>query len=245
VRSYPAVERHRFVWLWMGDPALADPTTIPDMHWNHDPAWAGDGKTIRVKCDYRLVVDNLMDLTHETFVHSSSIGNEAVAEAPFDVTHGEKTATVTRWMRGIDAPSFWASQLGKPGPVDRWQIIRFEAPCTIVLDVGVAPVGTGALKGDRSQGVNNRVLNTISPSTGTSCMYFWSLVRNHHLRDQTLTMQLKQANARIFEEDRAVLEAQQQAIDARPGQALKNLNIDAGSLWSRRLIDGMVARERG
>src|SRR4029450_6696149 len=24
VRSYPAVQRHRFVWVWMGDPALAD-----------------------------------------------------------------------------------------------------------------------------------------------------------------------------------------------------------------------------
>ena len=69
VRSYPVVERHRFIWLWMGDPALADPALVPDMHWNDDPAWAGDGKTIHVKCDYRLVVDNLMDLTHETFVH--------------------------------------------------------------------------------------------------------------------------------------------------------------------------------
>ena len=65
------VERHRFVWLWMGDPALADPALVPDLHWNDDPAWAGDGKTIHVKCDYRLVVDNLMDLTHETFVHGS------------------------------------------------------------------------------------------------------------------------------------------------------------------------------
>jgi phenylpropionate dioxygenase-like ring-hydroxylating dioxygenase large terminal subunit len=31
---------------------------------------------------------------------------------------------------------------------------------------------------------------------------------------------------------------------ADPGQALRNLNIDAGSLWARRLIDGMLARER-
>ena len=37
VRSYPVVERHRFVWLWMGDPALADPALVPDMHWNDDP----------------------------------------------------------------------------------------------------------------------------------------------------------------------------------------------------------------
>ena len=71
---------------------------------------AGDGKTIHVKCDYRLVVDNLMDLTHETFVHGGSIGNDAVAEAPFDVIHGDKTVTVTRWMRGIEAPPFWAER---------------------------------------------------------------------------------------------------------------------------------------
>lgn len=115
VRAYPVVERHRFIWLWMGDPALADPALVPDMHWNHDPAWAGDGKTIHVKCDYRLVVDNLMDLTHETFVHGSSIGNDAVAEAPFDVTHGEKIVTVTRWMKGIQAPPFFIKLLQKRG----------------------------------------------------------------------------------------------------------------------------------
>jgi len=109
VRAYPVVERHRFVWLWMGDPAMADPALVPDMHWNDDPAWTGDGKTIHVKCNYRLVVDNLMDLTHETFVHGGSIGNEAVAEAPFDVAHGDKTVTVTRWMRGIEAPRFGPS----------------------------------------------------------------------------------------------------------------------------------------
>ncbi|MGY3581147.1 phenylpropionate dioxygenase-like ring-hydroxylating dioxygenase large terminal subunit [Bradyrhizobium sp. USDA 4504] len=117
VRAYPVVERDRFVWLWMGDPALADPGMVPDMHWNDDPAWAGDGDTIHLKCDYRLVVDNLMDLTHETFVHGASIGNDAITEAPFDVTHGEKTATVTRWMKGIAAPPFWAKQLtwsGRP-----------------------------------------------------------------------------------------------------------------------------------
>ena len=39
-------ERHRFVWVWPGDPLQADPALIPDLHWNHDPAWAADGKLI-------------------------------------------------------------------------------------------------------------------------------------------------------------------------------------------------------
>ncbi len=243
VRSYPVAEKHRFIWVWPGDPALADPATIPDLHWNQDPDWAGDGGTIHVKCDYRLVLDNLMDLTHETYVHGSSIGNSAVAEAPFETTHSERTVTVTRWMEGIEPPPFWAGQLGKPGPVDRWQIIRFEQPCTIAIDVGVAPAGTGAPGGDRSQGVNGYVLNTITPETDGTCHYFWAFARNYRLADQALTTQLREGVSSIFKEDEEILEAQQIAMEANPGRVFYNLNIDSGSMWARRLIDRAIAAE--
>lgn len=243
VRAYPVVEKHRLAWVWPGDPARADPASVPDLHCNSDPAWEGDGATLFAKCDYRLIIDNLMDLTHETFVHATSIGHKAIAETAPATTHDEGSVTVTRWMLDIDAPPFWRAQLGKPGNVDRWQIIRFEPPCTIVLDVGVALAGTGAPQGDRSQGVTGRVLNTITPQTDATCMYFWTLLRNYRLRDQSLTNQLREANARIFEEDRAVVEAQQQAIDAAPQSPIHNLNIDAGSVWARRIIEKMIAQE--
>lgn len=51
VKSFPNVERHRFVWIWPGDPALADPSLVPDMHWNDDPEWEGDGQTMYAECD--------------------------------------------------------------------------------------------------------------------------------------------------------------------------------------------------
>jgi phenylpropionate dioxygenase-like ring-hydroxylating dioxygenase large terminal subunit len=242
VRAFPVVEKHRFVWVWPGDPAKADPALVPDLHWNDDPQWAGDGKLITVQCDYRLVIDNLMDLTHETFVHGSSIGQRAIAEAPFVATHGDRTATVTRWMENIDAPPFWASQIkqgrGSEGPVD----------------VGVAEAGTGAVPpggnqgdtrlSDRSKGVNGFVLNTVTPETDKTCHYFWAFARNYCLGEQRLTHQLREGVASIFREDEVVLEAQQKAIDEHPDHQFYNLNIDAGSMWARRLIDGMVARER-
>ena len=261
VRSFPVLEKYRFVWVWPGDPALADPALVPDMHWNDDPAWAGDGKMIRVKCDYRLVVDNLMDLTHETFVHGSSIGQRAVAEAPFVATHGERTATVTRYMENIDAPPFWAGQidhaLGYKGKVDRWQVIKFEAPCTVNIDVGVAETGTGAMplpvngdvnQGDsatsvRTRGVNGFVLNTITPETDQTCLYFWAFSRNYRLGEQRLTHELREGVSRIFREDEHVLEAQQQAMNDHADHKFYNLNIDAGAMWARRLIDGLVAKE--
>ena len=243
IRSYATVERHGFIWVWPGDLAAADPTLIDPLEWADNPAWAYGGGLYHIQCDYRLMIDNLMDLTHETFVHGSSIGQDDVAEAPFDVTHGDKTVTVTRWMKGIEAPPFWAAQLGKPGPVDRWQIIRFEAPSTVNIDVGVAPAGTGAPEGDRSQGVNGFVLNTMTPETETTCHYFWAFVRNHRITEQKMTTEIREGVASIFREDEIILEAQQRAMNENPDRVFYNLNIDAGAMWTRRVIDRMVARE--
>jgi vanillate O-demethylase monooxygenase subunit len=133
--------------------------------------------------------------------------------------------------------------LGKPGDVDRWQIITFEAPATIAIDVGVAPAGSGAPEGDRSQGVNGFVLNSITPETESSCLYFWAFARNYDLKNQALTHQLREGVASIFREDEEVLEAQQQAIESNPDHIFYNLNIDAGSMWARKLIDRRIAAE--
>jgi phenylpropionate dioxygenase-like ring-hydroxylating dioxygenase large terminal subunit len=249
VRSYPCVDRHRFVWVWPGDPALADPELVPDLHWNDDPEWAGDGGLIHLECGYKLIVDNLMDLTHETFVHGASIGQRSIAEVGFEVTHGSGTASVSRWMVDVDPPPFWKMQLewklgGAAGRVDRWQIVTFQPPGTIAIDVGVAPTGTGAPEGDRTQGVNGYVLNTMTPETDRSCHYFWAFARNYNLDDQRITTLLREGVAGVFAEDEVVLAAQQQAINEHPEKEFYNLNIDGGAMWARRLIDRMMAAER-
>jgi len=249
VKAFPVVERHRLVWIWPGDPALADPALVPDFHWNDGTDRVGEGGTFYdLKCDYRLVVDNLMDLTHETYVHAGSIGDDNITGAPFEVTHGGRTATITRWMIDIEPPPFWAANLGKPGPVDRWQIIRFEAPGVVVGDVGVAPTGSGAPEGDRSQGVNGWFLAAITPATARTCHYFWNFVRSFKTGDAVLTERIARAHVGdgkgLYEQDAFILERQQEAIERNPRMPFYNLNIDAGALWARRLIDRMIAEER-
>ena len=49
----------------------------------------------------------------------------------------------------------------------------------------------------------------------------------------------------VYDQDHAVLEAQQAAINKNPRQPFYNLNIDAGALWARRMIDRMIAAEQG
>ena len=182
-----------------------------------------------------------------------SIGDEAITGTPFEVTHTARTATVTRWMMGIDPPPFWAKNLatkigGKPGLVDRWQVILFQAPSTVVGDVGVALSGTGAREGDRSQGVNGHFLAAITPETATTCHYFWNFVRTFNREDDALTRAINVAHVNggnsVYDQDHRVLEAQQRAIDKSPRQPFYNLNIDAGALWARRLTDEMIAAEQ-
>jgi vanillate O-demethylase monooxygenase subunit len=87
------------------------------------------------------------------------------------------------------------------------------------------------------------VLNTITPETEATCMYFWSLVRNYRLREQSLTTQLREANAKIFIEDQIVVEAQQQSLSALGDGRLRNLSIDAGSMRARKIVEEMIASE--
>lgn len=248
VPSFPVVDRNRYVWVWVGDPALADPDLIPDMHQMTDAAWTGDGLTIHAPCNYQLVLDNLMDLTHEEFVHSSSIGQKELSESEFITSHTDTTVTVERWMHDIEAPPFWLKNMrdkfpGFEGRVDRWQIIHFEAPSTICIDVGVAKAGTGAPEGDRSQGVNGYVMNTITPETARSSHYFWSFQRNYRLDSQLITTQLRDGVHGVFGEDEAMLAAQQAAIDANPDYEFYSLNIDAGGMWVRRILERMLLAE--
>ena len=110
--------------------------------------------------------------------------------------------------------------------------------------MGVAKAGTGAPDGDRSQGVNGFVMNTISPETDRTSHYFWAFMRNYRLDSQLITTQLRQGVDSVFGEDEEMLTAQQRAIDANPDYEFYSLNVDAGGMWVRR-IPGPHAGRRG
>jgi phenylpropionate dioxygenase-like ring-hydroxylating dioxygenase large terminal subunit len=248
VRRYPVVERHGWIWVWPGDAAQADPALIPDIQARNDhPDWTSAGGTTYMKANYQLVHDNLLDLTHETYVHASSLGNHAVVENPIETTVEGDHVTVTRWMLNHDPAPFWKAALkqanGYEGPCDRWQIINFAPPTNLVLDVGVAPAGTGAPAGDRSKGVPGCNLNTVTPETETTTFVFWAFARKFQRDDAQLTKTFVQRVAAILEEDRTAVEAVQLVMNRRPGRPVISLRIDAGVVAARRIVAGLVAKE--
>ena len=118
------VERYGFVWIWPGDPEAASEGLIPGLYWANNPDWGCGGGLYRIDCDYRLMIGNLMDLTHETYVHSDSISQHEIEESPVEtVLEGEEVIT-SRFMENISAPPFWQLALRENGmpddvPVDR------------------------------------------------------------------------------------------------------------------------------
>jgi len=244
VTSYPTVEKYRWIWIWMGDPARADEALIPDYHWNDDPAWIALGDMFYVKGSYRLLVDNLLDLSHVQYVHASTLGTEAVTNYPVEVDREADCVRVNRWIMKNPPPPMFEKAGGITGDVDRWQLITWTPPCHVVIDVGCATAGTGAREGNRAEGVTMFSNHTITPETETSCHYFWHHARDFGLDQPELTDFLRQATGNAFYEDVAIIEAQQHSYDTAPPDFQQiDINADAGVLQARRVLDRLIAEE--
>lgn len=249
VKAYAAIERYGFVWVWPGDQAQADPSKLPSFPFFDNPAWAYGGGLYHVQADYRLMIDNLMDLTHETYVHSTSIGQPEIDETPCETRIDGDQVITQRFMSGIQAPPFWqmamqANGLDPKAQVDRWQICRFTPPSHIMIDVGVALAGHGGFDAPANVKAYSVVVDFITPETETSHWYHWGMARNFKPDDAALTDSIRQGQGKIFSEDMEMLQRQQDNILRHPERKLLMLGIDAGGVQSRRVIDRWLAQEQ-
>ncbi|KQV57286.1 MULTISPECIES: aromatic ring-hydroxylating dioxygenase subunit alpha [unclassified Caulobacter] len=248
IRAFPVLERHGFIWVWPGDPAEADPAKLHPLFWADSSDWAYGGGLYHIACDYRLMVDNLMDLTHETYVHATSIGQKEIDEAPVTTRLDGDEVVTSRFMEGIHAPPFWRMALrgaGQPEDalVDRWQICRFSLPSHVMIEVGVALAGHGGYHAPADKKVSSVVVDFITPETETSHWYFWGMARSFAVTDADLTDTIREGQGKIFSEDLEMLERQQANLLAHPDRKLLKLNIDAGGVRSRMAIDKAIAAE--
>lgn len=248
IRRYCAIERYGFIWVWPGNADAADPAKLHHLEWAVSPQWAYGGGYYHIACDYRLMIDNLMDLTHETYVHASSIGQKEIDEAPVKTRATDEEVVTSRFMDNIIAPPFWRMALrgaGLPdeGLVDRWQICRFSLPSHVMIEVGVALKGQGGYQADDASKASSIVVDFITPETETSHHYFWGMARRFSIEDTALTDTIREGQGKIFGEDLEMLERQQANLNRYPERKLLKLNIDAGGVRSRTMIERAIAAE--
>lgn len=118
-RAYLMVERDQFIPVCMGDLERADTSKIVSFPRLSDPTWGFSKVLLRVKANYMLIFDNLLDLSHVVYVHSTTIGNAPVAEdATIKTMQDENNVRGSREM--VDAPPpkpTWSSDHTKSGPI--------------------------------------------------------------------------------------------------------------------------------
>lgn len=247
VRAFPAEERFGWIWAWMGDADAADADLIPDFSVLTAPGQRAVGRTNRVNANYKLVTDNLMELSHVGYVHQSTIGNpQFTAKGQLTSSRTPRGVKVLRLVDDVPPPPTYTLTgiLPEGKNIDRWQDIEFVAPCFVKIYVGGKEAGKGALEGDYTDGIGWWVMNATTPETERSAHYFWAAVRDYALDDPAVDALYLGQVGRAFEEDKAVLEAQQRVLDKRPDTWDLALKADVGSVEARRVLDAAIAAEQ-
>lgn len=239
VRSYPVVERYKWIWVWMGDPALADDTTIPQMQWHDDPEWVAIFGQFHVGCTYQGLIDIQLDQTHSPFVHPDSLGTKAKLKVPPKVTRDGDTLRCERVFKNADAPDLWAAAGNIEGPADGWTKWHYMPPAVIAFDIGWQAVNPTP----RSLQLRVHNSHAITPETEKTAHHFWANARNFGLDDPVLTEKLG-AIRKTFAEDIGVVEATQRNNDRFPEAPIVHVQSDAPTIQARRLVASLLEAEQ-
>ncbi len=244
VRPFPAAEKQGFVHLWMGDRKPTKDETPFDY-----PFAATEGLNARYaaltgKFDYRLLIDNLMDLTHLGFTHKNTIGTGGVADSGKAKTErkGDRVF-VTREMENIAPAPTHVEVTGYSGNVDRWQIIEYIPPCYISLQIGNAKHGTGGFNADpKDKLINRRTLHIATPETKNTTHYFWVSTYPSESMTPEQEQTIYERTLEVLDEDVRMIEGQQTRYD--PDFKMIDIGEDAGQLAMRATLERLIKEER-
>ncbi|MFJ8825070.1 Rieske 2Fe-2S domain-containing protein [Streptomyces sp. NPDC102467] len=238
VSSYPVAEVDAMVWVWLGDPAAADVSAIPRAPHLAEDGWVTVQGMEPIDADYMLLVDNLMDLSHETYLHGGYIGTPEVAETPIttEVDEAAGIVRVSRHMLDAECPPFYARSTGIEGRIQRLQDIEYHAPCLYLLHSRISPAGADAPV------FRTEITYAITPSAPGKVYDFWAVSRNFAVEDEEVTTFLRDFNHTVVMQDVNALNLLQRTLDTEPaGYQELSINIDTGGLAARRILGKLAA----
>jgi len=242
VRAFPVIERHTIVWIWMGNADEADPGLIPDLGFiDQTPETARIRFHIPTLANYRLVTDNLMDLSHADYLHPTSLGGVMTgAQARTQLRDG---TVISEWIKAdCLAPARFHARVPPPQRADAWTEATWRAPAVMVIATALVPAGAG--RGDEDV---VRALHSMTPETATTTHYFVCGTRGDRLDDADYSERLRGMLEHAFvHEDKPMLEAQQSRLGASAFETRRPvlLAVDAGAMQVRRQLDRRIADEQ-
>lgn len=243
VRTYPVVQQHRWIWIWMGEPALADPATIPPCPAQDSPEWRLKPGYMHYQANYLLITDNLLDFSHLSYVHESTLGGSPqIAQTRPQVARLDNGLRVTRRVRDT-VPAPYHQRLGRfEGKVDRWFIYDFVLPGVLLMEAGVKP--TGRPDEDMNDALLFNSTQALTPEREDTTHYFYMQAHAFALNDATVTEAIYQSLCQAFEEDRRIIEAQAHVLRTTPPAPMLPIGADAALNQFRWLVQRRLQAER-
>lgn len=240
VPAYPCVEQDNIIWFWPGDAEKADPAQIPSFPAHTDPVYDFIWGLSYVNGHFELVTDNLMDLSHVTFLHPV-FGGELYQPDMRVEREGDQVSAI---FFTPDAPNSPFGEISFPvggRNVDELDIMCWNAPASMRLDCYRNFVGE-----DPKLGGHNPVAHILTPETETTTHYFWGsgmpLAANP---DQEFHLA---ALTQAFEvEDKPMIGAVQIAMEGEDFWDLKPalLSVDKATVMVRRILRARLRQEQG
>ncbi|MBY8860078.1 aromatic ring-hydroxylating dioxygenase subunit alpha [Nocardia sp. CA2R105] len=254
VAAYPVVEQDSLVWVWIGDREPSAPESIPRAPWLIASGWTTTRGLETIQGRHALLMDNLMDLSHETYLHGGYIGTPEVADTPITTEIDEEAGVVrvSRRMDDAECPPFYANSTGITGRITRWQDIEFTPPCLYRLHSRVAPQGNypppdyvpGRDYSVDDGAFHTEIVYALTPETEHSVHDFWMVARDFAIEDQSITEYLHTNNRVVVMQDVEALNVVEAVIaeEERTSGTYQELsiNIDTGALGARRLMANLL-----
>ena len=240
-KTYPAVERDGIVWIWMGDPALADPGRIIDysLMGEAGPFTVCTGY-LKINGDYRLAIDNLMDLAHAEFIHPNTVGSPGSTEVEQVEVLVEDGAVTVKTPRPDLPPNavdrvWWT----KTPHVDQYLDMTWRPASNMFLDISVTAPG-----GERSEGIRTPGMHLLTPETERSTHYFWAFGRDFEKDNKELDAIITATVGAAFTaEDTPMIESAQRMLDMTDMKLMNFTKGDAGSAHVRRALHRSLQEE--
>lgn len=251
VRRYPVVVKNRWVFVWMGDPALADEALLPDNFSCDHPQWRNKPGYLHYDTPYLLICDNLLDFSHLSYVHEKTLGGSpeiARAVPIIEPVPGPRVdwptlgIRVTRHVRDVPPPPFYQRFRRFETNLNRWFIYDFLLPGTLLMSSGGRPVADA--EDDQRRAVRLHSCQTLTPETETSTHYFFQQSHPAGEGDEAAAESIYASLVQAFNEDRDMIRAQHANLAFDPERAMLPLAMDAALVRFRRLLAERWEMER-
>ena len=237
ITSYPVVEQGPLVWIWMGDPAKADPATVPAMPWLSDPAWKSVTGKFHINTNYVAMHENLLDQTHFPILHATTgIGTPAFSKSTLDVKVEGDMVHLVRTLADSPAPDIYGVPTGlKDRIVDRFSDGYFASPAVHYAHARV--VNKDVRAGEQAL-YRFTITHIYTPDEQGSIHYWWFNSRDCNLDDAAADQFLYESSMAAYQEDVDALTWIQETVERetepfeelsfgpdRPGLAMRKIML--------------------